>query len=105
VKCFSAVAPDLGNSCDVSRAGRKTGQPLAKVGPAATITKQELTMAQTLFSLVFNRKTLIRVAFAAISLAGVAHAQSASKTDAASTSTNRPEPVLQGGNYMEGGGG
>ncbi len=62
-------------------------------------------MAQTLFSLVFNRKTLIRVAFTALSLAGVAHAQSVSRTDATSTGATRPAPVLQGENYMEGGGG
>jgi hypothetical protein len=105
VKCFSAVAFDLGNPGDVSKAGGKTGQPLTKVSPVVTITKQEPIMAQTLFSLVFNRKTLVRLAFTALSLAGVAHAQSVNRTDAASTGTARPAPVLQGENYMEGGGG
>jgi hypothetical protein len=62
-------------------------------------------MAQTLFALVFNRKTLIRVAFTALSLAGVAHAQSVGKTDATATGTGRSAPVLEGENYMEGGGG
>lgn len=62
-------------------------------------------MAQTLFSLVFNRKTLIRLALTALSLAGVAHAQPVNRTDATSTGTARPAPVLQGENYMEGGGG
>jgi hypothetical protein len=63
-------------------------------------------MAQRLFSLVFNRKTLIRLAFTAISLAGVAHAQSVTGNDAASAGTNRPASGLPGGNNpMAGGGG
>jgi hypothetical protein len=62
-------------------------------------------MAQTLFALVFNRKNLVRVAFTALSLAGVAQAQSVSKTNAPATGTGRSAPVLQGQNPMEGGGG
>jgi hypothetical protein len=62
-------------------------------------------MAQKLFSQVVNTRTLIRVAFAVLSLAGVAQAQSVNRTGAASTANAHPAPILQGYDVMQNGGG
>jgi hypothetical protein len=62
-------------------------------------------MVQQLFSRVFTAKTLIRVAFTALSLAGVAQAQSTDSVGRAPASTTRPAPAQQGLDFMQGGGG
>jgi hypothetical protein len=56
-------------------------------------------MPKMFLARVLSTKTLVSVAFAVASLAGVAHAQSTPADGSRST------PVLQGQNPMEGGGG
>ena len=64
-------------------------------------------MTQHIISHIFNSKALIRVAFALLSLGGIAHAESASVPDAKSGGATHRAPVVQGNdyNYMQGGGG
>jgi hypothetical protein len=62
-------------------------------------------MVQQLFSRVLNTKTLIRVAFTALSLAGMAHAQSTNGADRTPAGGTRPAPAQQRLDFMEGGGG
>jgi hypothetical protein len=59
-------------------------------------------MSKMFLARALNTQTLVRVAFAVASLAGVAHAQSTNATPADGT---RSASVLQGQNPMEGGGG
>ena len=54
-------------------------------------------MAQTMFSRLITVKSLIRVAFAVISLSTMAHAEWANAKPA--------HPAAEGQNFMEGGGG
>jgi hypothetical protein len=59
-------------------------------------------MAKTFLARALSTKMLVRVAFAVVSLAGMAHAQS---THAAPIDRMHSAPALQGQNPMEGGGG
>ena len=59
-------------------------------------------MAKMFTARALSTKTLVRVAFTVVSMAGVAHAQS---TNATPADGSRSAPVLQGQNPMEGGGG
>jgi hypothetical protein len=61
-------------------------------------------MLQQLFSHVFNKKILIRVAFTVLGLGGVAHAQSAGKPDATPAGTTHATPAPQGSSYNFAGG-
>jgi hypothetical protein len=64
-------------------------------------------MVQQAFARLFTRKTLLRVASVALSLGGVAHAQSLSRTDGATMKNTQPAPLQQGNayNFTAGGGG
>jgi hypothetical protein len=59
-------------------------------------------MAKMFLARTLSTKVLVRVAFAVISLAGMAHAQS---THAPPADRTHSAPALQGQNPMEGGGG
>ena len=62
-------------------------------------------MTQQMFARLLTTKILIRAAAIALSLTGVAHAQSANRADA--PTTTHTMPVQQGNdyNFMAGGGG
>jgi hypothetical protein len=59
------------------------------------------------FAGLWTMKTLLRVAVTALSLGGMAHAQSVSHVDGTSMGNARPAPLHQGSdyNYTGGGGG
>jgi hypothetical protein len=59
------------------------------------------------FAGLSTMKTLVRVAFTALSLGGVAHAQSVSHADGTTVGNAHPAPLNQGSdyNYTGGGGG
>jgi hypothetical protein len=103
VKHFAAFTPVLSNSGVVSRAG---GNPAAadEGKHAAIAVNRSLIMSKMFLACALSTKTLIRVAFAvvSVSLAGMAHAQS---THAGPADGTRSASALQGQNPMGGGGG